>query len=255
MARVKVGKSVLRWAVDRSGKPIAELESRFVGLDEWLDGSVMPTLRQLEDFARATSTPLGFLLLDKPPRDDLSIPFFRTISEKSPSRASANLIDTLQIMQRRQAWMRDFMVDEGYEPLQFVASATLKQNPAVAVEKMRETLSLGTDWAASYSTWEDALRALREAMDSIGIVVVVNGVVGNNTHRPLDVGEFRGFVLVDPFAPLVFINGTDAKAAQMFTLAHELAHVFFGSSAAFDLRQMMPANDATEIACNLLISV
>jgi Zn-dependent peptidase ImmA (M78 family) len=96
----------------------------------------------------------------------------------------------------------------------------------------------------------EALRVLREAMESKGIMVVVNGIVGNNTHRKLDPGEFRGFVMVDEYAPLVFVNGADGKAAQMFTLAHELAHVFFGSSAAFDLREMMPANDPTEQACN-----
>jgi Zn-dependent peptidase ImmA (M78 family) len=46
------------------------------------------------------------------------------------------------------------------------------------------------------------------------------------------------------------LNGADGKAAQMFTLAHELAHVWFGSSAAFDLRGMQPASDRTEIACD-----
>jgi Zn-dependent peptidase ImmA (M78 family) len=64
------------------------------------------------------------------------------------------------------------------------------------------------------------------------------------------VTEFRGFVLVDEYAPLVFINGADGKAAQMFTLAHELAHVWFGRSAAFDLRDLQPANERTELACN-----
>jgi Zn-dependent peptidase ImmA (M78 family) len=87
-------------------------------------------------------------------------------------------------------------------------------------------------------------------MEDAGIVVIVNGVVGNNNHRKLDPDEFRGFVLVDEFAPLVFINGADGKASQMFTLAHELAHVFFGSSAAFDLREMSPAKDPVELECN-----
>jgi Zn-dependent peptidase ImmA (M78 family) len=87
-------------------------------------------------------------------------------------------------------------------------------------------------------------------MENSGIIVVVNGIVGNNTHRKLDIEEFRGFVLIDEFAPLVFVNRADGMAAMMFTLAHELAHVFFGSSAAFDLREMSPANDPMEQACN-----
>jgi Zn-dependent peptidase ImmA (M78 family) len=87
-------------------------------------------------------------------------------------------------------------------------------------------------------------------MESASILVVVNGVVGNNTHRKLNPEEFRGFVLVDKYAPLVFVNGADTKAAQMFTLAHELAHLWLGSSAAFDLRELRPADDEGERACN-----
>lgn len=87
-------------------------------------------------------------------------------------------------------------------------------------------------------------------MEEVGIIVTATGIVGNNTRRKLDPTEFRGFVLVDEFAPLVFINSVDGRAAQMFTLAHELAHVWFGSSAAFDLRDMQPAPDRTEQACN-----
>jgi len=115
---------------------------------------------------------------------------------------------------------------------------------------MRSALALDEDWAASEKTWEHALRALRRAMEDAGVMVVVNSIVGNNTHRRLDVEEFRGFVLVDQHAPLAFINGADAKAAQMFTLAHELAHIFLGSSAAFDLRQMQAARDPGEQACD-----
>ncbi len=94
---------------------------------------------------------------------------------------------------------------------------------------------------------EETLAFLRDKVQEIGIMFEKNGVVKNNTHRPLNVNEFRGFVLVDDFAPLIFVNNADCKAAQMFTIAHELAHLWIGESAAFDLREMQPAQDAKEI--------
>jgi len=250
MNRVAVSTDVLRWAVHRSGRSLHELASKFPRIGEWAAGETNPTLRQLENLAKATATPFGFFFLAEPPEERLPVPFFRTVCSEAPHEPSPDLLETIQTMQKRQAWMRAFLVEEGQECLPFAASARVEEQRAAVAERMREALSLEEGWAAGHPTWTDALRALRETIDEAGILVVVNGVVGNNTHRKLDPQEFRGFVLVDEYAPLLFLNGADGKAAQMFTLAHELAHVFFGSSAAFDLRQLMPAEDATERACN-----
>jgi Zn-dependent peptidase ImmA (M78 family) len=182
----------------------------------------------------------------------LPIPYFRTFANQKPQSTSPNLIDTIQLMQRRQEWMREFLIEEGQEPLPLAWSAQPDALPTSVAEHIRQILRLDEGWAAQQRTWEGALRVLRQAMEDAGILVMVNGIVGNNTHRKLDPGEFRGFVLVDKYAPLVFVNGADAKAAQMFTLAHELAHVVFGSSAAFDLRDMQPADDPVEQKCNLV---
>jgi Zn-dependent peptidase ImmA (M78 family) len=94
------------------------------------------------------------------------------------------------------------------------------------------------------------LRALRARIEAVGIIAVVNGVVGNNNYRKLDPEEFRGFLLIDDYAPLIFVNGTDGKAAQMFTLAHELAHIWVGQAAVFSLRDLQPAPNPTERFCN-----
>ncbi|HEV3061671.1 MAG TPA: ImmA/IrrE family metallo-endopeptidase [Vicinamibacterales bacterium] len=153
-------------------------------------------------------------------------------------------------MQRRQEWFREWLVENESDALAFVGAAHLGDAIETVAARMRDALGFPVDWARALPTWTQALRTLRDAMDTLGVVVVTNGVVGNNTHRKLDPDEFRGFVLVDGRAPLVFVNGADAKAAQMFTLAHELAHLWFGQSAAFDLKNLEPADNQTERACN-----
>lgn len=249
MTRVTVSESVLRWALDRSGRPTA-IQQKFPMLSKWLSGERQPTLRQLEKFAKATSAPLGYLFLSDPPEERLPIPHFRTIGEALWEVPSPDLLETVHTMQRRQAWMRDYLIKEGEEPLAFVGSVNRTENPRSVAQKIRRTLRLDEDWAAKQRTWSHALRELQRRMESAGILVVVSGIVGNNTRRKLNPAEFRGFVLVDEYAPLVFVNGSDGKAAQMFTLTHEAAHVWLGSSAAFDLRELQPADDETERACN-----
>lgn len=249
MTRVAVREPVLRWAVERTRDP-ADIHRRFPKLDDWLSGTSLPTLRQLEDFARATATPFGYLFFPEPPDERLSIPHFRTLGDAHLDRPSAELLETVQVMERRQQWMREYLIDQGQEPLPFVRSASLADEIEQIAADMRATLGLTEGWTAQQPNWSAALRELQRKIEDAGILVVVNSVVGNNTHRKLDVAEFRGFVLVDEYAPLIFVNGADGKAAQMFTLAHEVAHVWFGSSAAFDLRELQPADDETELACN-----
>lgn len=252
MSIVVVKESLFRWAIERSDHTIEELRRKFPRIQDWINGKHHPTLRQLEKFARTTLTPLGFFFLAEPPDEKLPIPHFRTLGDAGTRNPSPDLIDTIRMMQRRQAWMREYLIEEGQEPLPFVASAKIGDQATEIAEAIRVTLGLDAEWAARQSTWEDALRVLRESIDDVGILVVVNGIVGNSTRRKLDPKEFRGFVLVDEFAPLVFVNGSDSKAAQMFTLGHELAHVFLGSSAAFDLRGLQPADDPRERWCNLV---
>ncbi len=250
MSRVAVDKKVLRWAVRRSGLELDDLKKRFPRIRQWETGESHPTLRQLESLAKATLTPLGFLFLTEPPEERLPIPLFRTLQDDALRKPSPDLFEIIQSMQRRQAWMREFLVEQGQKRLSYVKSAQLNEAPESVADRIRSALGLNAEWAAGQRTWTEALRFLREAIEDAGILIVVNSIIENNTHRKLDPMEFRGFVLVDEYAPLIFVNGADFKAPQMFTLAHELAHIFFGSSAAFDLREMQPADVPVEQASN-----
>jgi len=250
MAGVNVNPEILQWAVDRSDK-IHVVYQKFPNWLKWIEGESQPTLKQLENLAKMTSTPLGYFFLNKPPVEQLPIPYFRTINSKNQSIApSPELLDTVQMMERRQEWMHEYLLNQSYDYLQFVGSKRINDDPIQIAKEIKDTLGLKDGWAVNIRTWQEALRLLFKKIDDARILLVVNGVVGNNTHRKLNVNEFRGFVLIDEYAPLIFINGADGKAAQMFTLAHELAHIWFGTSAAFDLRELQPAYNQTEIVCN-----
>lgn len=249
MERIPVQPKTILWALERCGKTVDDIGSKFPKIQDWLSGKASPTLKQLEKFATATYTPLGHFFLDKPPVDKLPIPDFRTVKE-TPIRPSPNLLDTIQAMQSRQEWMREFMLEEGQQPLPFISSTTLQGSPNEVAIEMRKTLSLANGWANKVQTWTDAVRYLRKAIEDIGIMIVINGIVGNNTHRPLDVEEFRGFALVDNYAPLIFINGRDSVAAQMFTLVHELSHLWLGYEGVSNFNKMQPIGIEIEEFCN-----
>jgi Zn-dependent peptidase ImmA (M78 family) len=247
---VSVKPALLRWAIDRSGLPWDDLTAAFPRLEQWLKGEKRPTYRQLEQFAHKTLTPLGYLFLDKPPSEQLGIPDFRTAGDTPIKQPSPNLMETIQVMRRRQAWMRDYLIEEGQQPLEFIGSGLQTRNVVSLAVRIREKLGLDQDWAEVHATWEDALRTFRNGAERIGVLVASGAVVGLNTHRPLDPQEFRGFVLCDEYAPLLFVNGADSKSARMFTLAHELAHLWLGKDGLFNLIKMMPHHDETERFCN-----
>jgi Zn-dependent peptidase ImmA (M78 family) len=115
---------------------------------------------------------------------------------------------------------------------------------------MREALGFDIEARRRMPTWTDALRRFNEQADALGVLVMVSGVVGSNNRRKLDPEEFRGFALADPLAPLIFINGADTKAGQMFTLAHELAHLWLGETALSDAQAAEVPVQAVERWCN-----
>ncbi len=228
MTRVAVSPEVLCWARERAGFGLADLQGKFPKLAEWESASSQPTMRQLQDFAKSTRVPYGFLFLPEPPAMDLPFADFRTVESQRAQGISPELMDTVHLMRRRQAWLREERMESEAEPVGFVGTASLADDPVVIGREMRRVLDLVDGWAQRVSTWTAAVGELRENIEGLGVMAVINGVVGNNTHRKLNVNEFRGFALSDPYAPLIFVNGDDAKSAQMFTLVHELAHLWLG---------------------------
>ena len=248
---MNVAPELLDWARVRSGRTVDDLEARFPKIRDWLSGTSKPTQRQLEQFAAATYTPIGMFFLPEPPEEELPIPDYRTVASAGVRSPSADLLEAIYICESRQAWFQQFAEARSYPPVPIVNSLALSTDPLRAARALRDQLGFGLASRTDYPTWTDALSGLSEHAENAGIMVMVSGIVGTNTHRKLDPAEFRGFSLVDELAPVVFVNGADSKAAQIFTLAHELAHVSLGGSGVSrpDLRDTTEPNE-TEQWCN-----
>ena len=248
--RVEVRPQLLRWARERAGLSLGALAKGFPRLEAWERGESHPTLRQIESFAKATRTPVGYFFLQEPPVERVPIPDFRTAGSARIEQPSPDLLETLYICQQRQEWYREFARSTGQEPLGFVGSAQLTSEIESTAARIRHALDFDLDERRRFSTWTEALRRFIEQADTLGVLVMVSGVVGSNNRRKLDPEEFRGFALADDLASLVFINGADTKAAQMFTLAHELAHLWLGRSALSDAGPVSWPANRVEVWCN-----
>ena len=250
MIRVHIEPKLLRWALERAGKSEEDLSGRFKRYPAWESGEAQPTLKQVEAFARAVHVPIGFLFLSEPPDEPVPIPDFRTLAGQAVSRPSPDLLDMIYTCQDRQNWYREFARVDGQPERSFVGSATIDTPAEVVAGEMQDTFEFDLAARRNCSTWTDALRMFIRHVDDTGVLMMVSGVVRSNNRRRLDPTEFRGFCLSDPLAPLVFVNGSDTKAAQIFTLAHELAHLWLGNTALSNAGVETLDARSEEIWCN-----
>lgn len=244
-----INKELIEWAIIRNGNSLEEFYAQNPNVESWIKGEKNPTVKQLENFTHKVHVPFGYMFLPKPPNETIPIPFFRT-GKKNTNKVSLNVFHTIQIIQDRQNWLTEYLEELNFPDLDFVGKYSIKNSYIEIVNDIRNVLKLELDWASRHNKWEEALDYLTNKIEEAGIIVTYNGIVGSNTHRVIDVNECRGFVLVNNKAPFLFINSADAKAAQMFTIIHELAHVWLGKSAGFDNANLLPADDPLEILCD-----
>lgn len=249
-AKAYINPRILRWMRERGGLDVGDAaRAASISPDQlarWETGESHPTFIQAQKLAQALHTPFGYLFLAEPPIENLPLPDLRTVGGAPVPRPSVDLLDTIRLSLQRQAWYLDYLHDEDADHLPFVARFSTDAPVREVAADMRAVL--GIDIETGQRNWEVYFRQLVDAAEAAGILVMRSGIVGNNTHRPLDVAEFRGFAISNPLAPLIFINSADAPAARLFTLMHELAHLWVGSSG---ISNASPGNTRREeVFCN-----
>ncbi|MCC8120363.1 MAG: ImmA/IrrE family metallo-endopeptidase [Bacteroidales bacterium] len=227
---IEVPKERLCWTFQRAGLSEEQAINAFPNLHSWLSGEKKPTYRQLEAFCDKFHLPFGYLFLSELPKEDLPFTMFRGNVNQN-GQFDLNVYDTVMTVCGRQEWLEEYIEDNEIETCKIIGAITLLTPPTVAASKLHEALDLDFRWAFSLSNVETAVSVLTEHLESIGIFLAYNGVVGNNTKRRLDVESCRGFALTSPSAPYIFVNSRDSKTGQMFTLVHEAVHLMLGLSA------------------------
>ncbi len=238
MASVKVhiAPNMLEWILQQTQN--VKLSDKVAGyLQSWVNGEKEPTFSQIEQVSKNTGIPLGYFFLKEPPKEDLSIIEYRTVDSIELDHPSRNLIDTLYDMKQIQNWMRDTILSDEDAPLIFVGSLKNESSAEAFANKVRDILELDKEWYTRVKSVEESFKYLREKISSAGVIVMMNGVVRNNTHRVLSIDEFRAFTLVDAYAPLIFINSRDSANGKVFSLLHEFTHICIGEPSLFNAQE------------------
>lgn len=240
MAKVQayITPGIVRWARARAATSsraiVKQLDKKKTQIAAWERGETLPTMREAQNLARLLNIPFGYLFLSTPPAERLPLPDFRAVGGEPVGEPSADLLDVLNDVLARQIWYREFQIEEGLEPIWFVGQFSESSDIQEVADSIRATLKVDEARSESPSR-EEFLRRLVNAAEAVGALVMRTGIVSGNTRRPLRVAEFRGFALSDEIAPVVFVNGADAVAAQIFTTIHELAHIWIGASGISNL--------------------
>ena len=256
MVQALITGEVLRWARLRAGASVDAVAEKLKvsrdDVEDWEESRSRPSFAKARIVAKYLRVPFGYLFLERPPIETVSIPDLRRIGGEPVESLGPDFYDVYQDALAKQDWYRDFLLQQGAQALSYVGSCTLRDNPAAVAADMRAILSVTPEWRRNTANWEAMFRGLVAKTEEVGTLVLRNSIVGNNTHRALSVQEFRGFALSDPIAPLVFINSGDAAAAQIFSLAHELSHIWLNVSAIsnFGLSRAAGVYDPLEVFCN-----
>jgi Zn-dependent peptidase ImmA (M78 family)/DNA-binding XRE family transcriptional regulator len=250
---------MVRWARERVNMNPAELARKMnikpEKIKAWEDEDAYPTFNQAQELAKKLKIPFGYLYLISPPSEDLPLPDLRTIPGTPPAKPSPDFLDVLYDALRKQQWFREYLENEKANTIPFISRFKLTDNPLNVAIDIQKTLGIDNTLRQRAKNWEDFLTLLTQKAEEARILVLRSGIVGNNTYRKLNTQEFRGFAISDTLAPLVFINGNDYKTAQIFTLVHELAHLWVGQSGVSNPDYTLRANQQNNAIDRLCDSI
>lgn len=240
---------VFKWARESAKMPI-EVAAKKVNvpverMSEWEEGEGYPTIRQAQNLAKAYKRPFALLFLPEVPNDFQPLQDFRKQGSKEFSTGSVFIVREVQ---QKQAWISELYQEDGEEKLPFIGRFSLKNNPIEVAEDILRTLGINP---MQYHHSNPILEWIDRA-ESKGIFISRTSFIHSRLKIALD--EIQGFAIAEAFAPFVFINSEDWNAPQLFTLVHELAHLWIAETGiSNDVEPSLnnkSKNNPIELFCN-----
>jgi Zn-dependent peptidase ImmA (M78 family) len=217
--------NVLRWARESARMPLdtAAVKASVPAerLKEWEEGTDQPTIRQAQTLAKAYKRPFALLFLPEIPRDFQPLQDYRSKGSKELTTSSVFIIREIQL---KQAWISDVYADNNENPLPFVGRFSINDNPALVAKNILNELGIDP---ANYKS-DNPIKEWIDAAESKGIFISRTSFI--HSRLKLDSEELQGFAISDKFAPFVFVNSDDWNAPQLFTLVHELSHIWIAET-------------------------
>ena len=236
--------SVLEWAIKRAG---VSAESIHKKAEQWVSGKARPTFKQAVDIAKTLQIPFGYLWLKEPPKEQEIIPDLRTIGNGGLAQIPLELKTVVNDVKQKQEWFKEYAKTNGILKCEAIGRFKGSDDTQEIADDVTARLEI-QDLVGSGCDKDRMLKNLIERIEKLSILVMRNSILRGNTKKKLNLDTFRGFAIFDEFAPLIFINTNDSKAGQIFTLMHEVAHLWIGQSGISDLD--IRENNKIELACN-----
>lgn len=247
---VDIQPEIIKWALKQTKEDRIDA-ALLNNIQHWLDGTKVPTFNQIEDFSKKACIPLGYFFLKTPPKENIKLIDYRTVDSVALIEPSRNLIDTISEMEAVQEWMETYRQDVGYEKCVFFGLTSNSNDSDSIARSIREYLEIPVQWYEKTDNARGSFSYWREKLNQAGVIVMMNGVVKNNTRRPLNTDEFRAFAMANEWAPLIFINAVDTDGARLFSLLHEATHIALGRNDLFNDRQnSISTVSSIETLCN-----
>ncbi len=222
---------ILRWARETAGYTLSDTAAKIKRsaeeLSAWETGTQAPTYPQLEKLAyEIYKRPIAIFFLPKPPEESTPKQEFRTL----PDAELDNLIPDTRFKIRKahayQISLREVFenVNPSERKIWQRMSLVYSNNPldvARQAQKIREHIGITISEQSKWKDVDAALKSWRYAIEDNGVFIFKD---------TLKQGEISGFCLTDAHFPLIYINNSTPKTRQVFSLAHELAHLLMDAN-------------------------